>query len=370
MHNPQLEIIIVAALAASACALPGVFLVLRRMAMMSDAISHSILAGIVIAFFITNDITSPWLVAAAAITGVLTVALVEILNNTKLLKEDSAIGIIFPLLFSVGVILISKYAGNAHIDVDAVLLGEIAFVPFNRFEVFGFDIGPKAMYELGGMTIINISFIWLFYKELKLITFDEEYASAAGFTPKVLHYGLMTLVSITAVGAFDAVGSILVVALMIAPPATAYLLTNRLSVMIIASVLIGVAASLGGYSTAHFFDVSIAGAMATMTGIIFVFVFLFAPIRGYIPRLASRKRQKWDFACLMLIVHVSNHESVGDAYIENRVEEIPLHFNWEQAFASHVIYLCEKRGLVQNSSGLLILTVNGKEEAKKAVVNS
>ena len=126
-----------------------------------------------------------------------------------------------------------------HLDTDAVLLGELAFAPFDRVVVVGMDIGPRALYLMGGILVLNLLFIAVFYKELKLATFDAGLAAALGFVPVVIHYGLMGLVSITAVGAFDAVGSILVVALMIAPPATAYLLTDRLSRLIGLSVLIG-----------------------------------------------------------------------------------------------------------------------------------
>src|SRR5690606_35691313 len=122
--QPEFEILLIAIVVAMACALPGVFLVLRRMALMSDAISHSILLGIVLAFFVTGDVTSPLLILAAAATGVLTVMLVELLNHTRLVREDAAIGLTFPFLFSIGVILIARFAGNVHLDTDAVLLGE------------------------------------------------------------------------------------------------------------------------------------------------------------------------------------------------------------------------------------------------------
>ena len=132
MSSAQLEIQLIASLVAIVCAIPGTFLVLRKMAMISDAISHSILPGIVIGFFITQDLNSPVLILLAALTGVLTVVLVEKIQQTKLVKEDTAIGLVFPALFSVGVIMIAKYANDVHLDIDAVLLGELAFTPFDR----------------------------------------------------------------------------------------------------------------------------------------------------------------------------------------------------------------------------------------------
>ncbi len=234
MTVTQIEIQLVATVVALACALPGVFLVLRRMAMMSDAISHTVLLGIVLAFFVVGDLESPLLVLGAAAMGVITVALVEALHGTGLVKQDAAIGLVFPALFSIAVILISRFARGVHLDVDAVLLGELAFAPLNRMTFFGIDL-PAALWVMGGILLINIAFIALFFKELKLATFDAGLAATLGFSPVLIHYALMTLVSITAVGAFDAVGSILVVALMITPAATAYLLTDSLTRMLLYS---------------------------------------------------------------------------------------------------------------------------------------
>ena len=224
MSAAQLEIQLVAVVVAVACAIPGVFLVLRRMALMSDAISHTILLGIVLAFFVVEDLASPILVAGAALTGLVTVLLVELLKRTNLVREDAAIGLVFPVLFSGGVVLISRFAEDVHLDTDAVLLGELAFAPFDRLVVGGYDLGPKALFVLGAILLLNALCIAIFYKELKLTTFDAALAAALGFSPGLVHYLFMTLVSVTAVGAFDAVGSILVVALMIAPPAAADLL--------------------------------------------------------------------------------------------------------------------------------------------------
>lgn len=317
MSSLQIEIQIIAVITAVACAIPGVFLILRRMSLMSDAISHAILLGIVLAFFITKDINSPFLILAAAATGVLTVSLVELLNKTRLVKADAAIGLVFPALFSIGVILISRYAGNVHLDIDAVLLGELAFAPFNRLVVGGLDIGPKAIYIMGSILLLNLIFLLLFYKELKLATFDAGLAVALGFAPGLIHYGLMSVVSITAVGAFDAVGSILVVALMIAPPATAYLLTDSLPRMIGLSALTGALSALSGYWVAHLLDASIAGAMATMAGVLFGLVFLLAPERGLVAIARRRGRQRIEFARKALAIHLYNHEGLPDAAEEN-----------------------------------------------------
>lgn len=275
--TPQIEIQIIAVIVAAACAIPGVFLVLRRMSMMSDSITHTILLGIVLAFFITHDLSSPFLIVGAALMGVATVWLTETLHRTRLLAEDAAIGIVFPLLFSVAIILITRYAGKVHLDTDSVLLGELAFAPFDRMVVYGIDIGAKGIYMSGVLLLINLTVVILFFKELQVAAFDPMLAAILGFAPGLIHYLLMTLVSVTAVGAFQAVGSILVVAFMIGPPVTAYLLTDNLKHMLIISGVIGAFNGIAGYQAAAFADVSIAGSMAVMTGIVFLVAFVFAP---------------------------------------------------------------------------------------------
>ncbi|HSL91940.1 MAG TPA: metal ABC transporter permease [Candidatus Limnocylindrales bacterium] len=368
MTVPQLEILLIAAVTAVACALVGVFLVLRRMAMMSDAISHAILFGIVLAFFVTKDLASPFLAAAAALTGILTVSLVELVNRTGRVREDAAIGLVFPALFSMGVILIARHAGSVHLDVDSVLLGELAFAPFNRFEALGYDLGPKGLYLMSGILALDVLFIRIFYKELKLATFDPGLAAVLGFTPGILHYALMALVSVTAVGAFDAAGSILVVALMIAPPATAYLLVDRLSRMLALSALFGVASAVSGYWIAHVLDASIAGSMASMSGLLFGLTFLFAPGRGFVAIVSRRRRQRLDFAQTMLAVHLYNHEGLAEALRENTVAHLHERLKWEPSFAERAIEGAERRGLVTRLGVFLHLTDKGRSVAKEAMV--
>ncbi|HWV56739.1 MAG TPA: metal ABC transporter permease, partial [Longimicrobiales bacterium] len=175
--SPRVEILLVAVTTAAACALPGTFLVLRRVSMLSDAISHAILPGIVIAFFMTGDLSSPLLILGATLTGVLTAVLIEGLSRTRRVREDAAIGLVFPLLFSIGVILIARYASGVHLDVDAVLLGELAFAPFNRMVLGGVDVGPKALWVMGTILVINAAVIITFFKEFKLSTFDPALAA-------------------------------------------------------------------------------------------------------------------------------------------------------------------------------------------------
>lgn len=367
--NASVEIQLIAVVVAVTCALPGVFLVLQRMSMMSDAISHAILPGIVIAFFMTGNLSSPWIIVGAASGGLLTVALVELLRKTGLLKEDAAIGIVFPALFSIGVILIAQYAGDVHLDIDAVLLGELAFAPFDRITLGGMDIGPRALIVMGVILLVNLVFISVFFKELKLISFDRALAGALGFAPALLHYVLMGLVSVTAVGAFDAVGSILVVALMVAPPASAYLLTDGLKPMVLVSVAIGAASAISGYWVAHWLDASIAGAMASMTGFLFLTILIAAPHRGLWSVQRRRSNQALLFGRKMLVIHLYNHEGLPEAQQECRMDHLEDHLRWDHIFATRAIKSSLQNGYITQQGPLLILTEIGREFARLSLVD-
>lgn len=355
--DAQVEIQLIAAVVAIACAIPGVFLVLRKMALISDAISHSILPGIVIGFFITEDLNSPLLILLAALMGVITVVLVEAIQKTGLVKEDTAIGLVFPALFSIGVILIAKNANDVHLDVDAVLLGELAFAPFDRLIVSGTDIGPKSLWVMGTILLITIGMLFAFFKELKVSTFDAGLSAALGFSPVVLHYGLMTVSSVTVVGAFEAVGAVLVVALMIAPAATAYLLTSDLKKMLVLSVIFGVFSAIAGYWVAHFLDASIAGSMTTILGLVFLIVYLFAPNKGLIAVMYRQRQQRTEVSLLTFLLHLNNHEEESERHVKHLNE----HINWQKVRSKTVLDLAERNNLVRIDKNIVSLTTKGKE---------
>ncbi|MFT5242525.1 MAG: manganese/zinc/iron transport system permease protein [Glaciecola sp.] len=363
MSNAQIEIQLIASLVAIACAIPGTFLVLRKMAMISDAISHSILPGIVIGFFITQDLNSPLLILLAAFTGVITVVLVEYIQKTGLVKEDTAIGLVFPVLFSIGVIMIAKNANDVHLDVDAVLLGELAFAPFDRLLISGVDVGPKSLWVIGVILLITIGLLLAFFKELKLSTFDKGLAASLGFSPVILHYGLMTVSSITTVGSFDAVGAILVVALMIAPAATAYLLTTDLKKMLVLSIIFGVFSAISGYWFAHWLDASISGSITTMLGLLFLIVYLFAPSKGVIAVLYREKQQRIEVSLLTFLLHLKNHDEDSERHV-NHLNE---HINWQKVRSKTVLDLALKNNMIIIDNNIVDLTSKGDEFTSKAI---
>jgi manganese/zinc/iron transport system permease protein len=363
MSNAQLEIQLIASLVAIACAIPGTFLVLRKMAMISDAISHSILPGIVVGFFITQDLNSPLLILLAALTGVITVVLVEYIQKTGLVKEDTAIGLVFPVLFSIGVIMIAKNANDVHLDIDAVLLGELAFAPFDRLLISGIDVGPKSLWVIGIILLITIALLLAFFKELKLSTFDKGLAASLGFSPVILHYGLMTVSSITTVGSFDAVGAILVVALMIAPAATAYLLTTDLKKMLVLSILFGVVSAISGYWLAHWLDASISGSITTMLGLLFLIVYLFAPSKGVIAVLYREKQQRIEVSLLTFLLHLKNHDEDNERHV-NHLNE---HINWQKVRSKTVLDLALRNNMIVIDNKIVSLTPKGDVFTTQAI---
>ncbi len=363
MSTSQIEIQLIATIVAAACAIPGVFLVLRKMSLISDAISHSILPGIVIGFFITQSLTSPLNIFLATLTGIITVIIVELIQKTGLVKEDTAIGLVFPAMFSVGVILIALNANDVHLDIDAVLLGELAFAPFDRLIFRELDLGPKSLWVMGSILLLSIFLLIVFFKEIKVSTFDSGLAAAMGFAPSILHYGLMSVASITTVGAFDAVGAVLVVALMIAPAATVYLLTDNLKKLIIGSVIVGVVAAIVGYWLAHLLDASIAGAITTVLGGLFLLAYLIAPKNGLIATFYKQKQQRKEVMLITFLLHLMNHEEEE----ERLVSHLSDHINWQEVKALSVLDLASRNNFIMISNGVIDLSAKGRDFTKLAV---
>lgn len=314
------------AVTAVCCSLIGAFLVLRNLSMVSDAISHSVLLGIVLAFFVTHDIDSPLLVVGAAAFGLITVFAIESLSATGLVKNDDAVGIVFPLFFAIAVILITKFARNVHIDTDVVLMGEVILAPLNRLDFLGHSL-PKALVYMGIMLLINISFILIFFKELKVTTFDEDFATLAGFSSITLFYVLMTLSSLTAVIAFDAVGAILVVSFLITPGATAYMVTKSLKSMLMVTVLYAIVNSFLGYYFGIKFNVSMSGMTATAAGVTFLLTWLFNP-NGLITLIVTRRKNRHLMTHYSMLMHIGNHDGFDDEQEELGFDSIYNHLNW------------------------------------------
>lgn len=268
-------IILTGAIVAVSCSLVGSYLMLRKAAMLGDAISHAVLPGIVLAFLVSNSRNPQFMLPGAALFGVLTTMLIEFLRKRARLQSDAAIGISFTFLFAVGVILISAFAGNVDIDQECVLYGDIALVPFDSLLVGSRSYGPVAVWLLGTNLLLIVAAIGFGYRGLFLTSFDPAFADTTGVKSGHWHYALMAATSLTTVFSFESVGAILVVAFLIVPPATAYLVTKTLHTMLWAAAGFGVFSAVAGFYTAAWLNTSVSATMATMAGTVFAAVFGF-----------------------------------------------------------------------------------------------
>lgn len=277
-------------LVTSACGLIGNYLILRRMALVGDAISHSVLPGIAIAFLLAQSRNSWAMFLGALAAGVATTLLIEVIYQRSRVKQDSAIGIVFSTLFAIGVILISLYAGQIDLDADCVLYGEISFVPLEpMLTIAGREIAPQPVVMMGGVTLVIAVLILLFYKELLVSSFDSGLAASLGIRPTAVHYSLMCALSVVVVSAFQSVGAILVIAMLILPGATSYLLTQRLPMMMGLSLVHSAVSSVAGMHLGIWLDCSIAAAMVVAGGFLFVLAWIFSPTQGLLQRFRRQR---------------------------------------------------------------------------------
>lgn len=257
------DALIVLILTSISCSLLGIFLVLRKLSMMTDAISHSVLLGIVLAFFLVRDLDSPLLILGASLMGLVTVFLIESIGKLKLAKLDDATAIVYPLLFSIAVILISKFFRNVHLDTDIVMMGEVIFSSMIRTEIFGIEMS-KSILEAALSLICVIAFIGIFYRKLKIGSFDEEFASLVGISTSLIFYSLMTITSFVAVTSFNNVGAIIVISFFIGPAAIALLFARSLREAFLLATLASIINPSIGFYLAINFNVSITGMIATI----------------------------------------------------------------------------------------------------------
>ena len=448
LRSPQTTAVLVGSLIAMAGGLLGTFLLLRGLSLTSDAISHTVLLGIVVAFMVMLAVgaeprlNSPWLLMGAAAAGVGTVLLTEIIHRSGLVKEDAALGLAFPLLFAVAVIFVSRSVDDVHLDEHAVMVGEIGVAWANTtshcygdcetVEITETDaraefarrctncrsdgISPRdagaqfvevctncgeytaaQAYQAGlteeeptlvfwpqaitvtfVMALLSLLFVTLFYKELKLATFDPALARSLGFRPTLLLYLLMTLVSLVAVGAFDAVGSILVIAFFIIPVATSYLLTDRLPVMLVQSTLLGSASAWIGYDLARGsvfgldldrlvpggWDTSISASIVTTMLFFFGVALLLSPRYGLLSASVRRVRDRLRFEEQVVLGHIYRHRAGARADTELAAESLPDHVRWPDRRVEQVLSRVRSRGFVRLESGVLSLTARGEQRVR------
>ena len=272
-------IVLTGFLVASSTGMLGNLLLLRKMSMMGDALSHAVLPGIVIAYLISGSRASFPLLIGAIIMGLLTTFLIHFFSNKGKIQGDAAMGTVFTFLFAIGIILVTKYAGQADIDADCVLHGELAFVPLQQTSYFGIT-APDAVWTLLLLfTFIQLVF-WIGYKGWLLTSFNSEFAASIGIKTAIWHYSLMAATSVATVVSFESVGAILVIAFLVVPAATAYLITKDLKRMVVVIIIQGFLNSFGGYMLSNILNASISGSMAVISFVGFAIVFIVTKKEG------------------------------------------------------------------------------------------
>lgn len=289
--SDDLSIILTAGLVATAAGLLGPFLILRRVALMSDAVSHAVLPGIVVVYLLFGTRAPLPVIVGAGVFAVICVLAIDALRATRLVASDAAIALVFPALFAIGVLGVTTFASGAHLDFDATIYGEKAISPFRTWTVGGVEIA-RSIVIVGVVVLANAALVAALWKELKATTFDPEFSRTVGISPKLLSRLLLIAVAITAVTAFESVGAILVVTLLIVPAATAYLVSDRLVVMIGVTLAIGWASAVAGYGGAVQVDASIAGAMGVVATVCFALALFLSPQHGLLARLIRRRRRQ------------------------------------------------------------------------------
>ena len=361
------EAMLLVLVTALACAVPGVLLVLRRLSLIGDAIGHVLLFGVVGMYYLTGDLDSPWLVAGAVLSGVLTVALVELLERTQLVREDAAIGLVFPALFSVGTLIASLHFRDTHLDVDQVLLGHVEYASGAPMaHVFGVPVGRRPTVALALLALVNGLLVAAFFKELKLTTFDAALAATLGFLPGVVHYALMTAVSLTAVAAFDAVGPVLVVAFLVLPALTARLLTDRLGRVFGLSLAVAAVGAALGVRAAFALRTNTAGMVAVTMGVLYGVTLLVAPRRGLIASEVQRFRRRRAFAETVLTIHLATHEGTPAEPAEAAYSGLHRHLDWPAGEVTGVVRRALRHGLLTRDGDALRLTAAGRAHAASA----
>jgi manganese/zinc/iron transport system permease protein len=257
-------------LVTASCGLVGNYLILRRMALMGDAVSHSVLPGLVVAFLWSGTRGTGAMFAGALAAGVLTTLIIEAIHRRTRVKQDAAIGIAFSTLFAIGVLMTSMFSNQVDLDAECVLYGEIAFVPLEPFvELGGITLGPESVVRMGAVFVVVVLLILAFYKELLVASFDDGLSRALGINPAWVHHGLMAVLSVVVVSAFEAVGAILVIAMLILPGATAALLTQRLPYLHALALVHAALSAFFGVSLGVWLECSIAAAMVVSGAAIF-----------------------------------------------------------------------------------------------------
>jgi manganese/zinc/iron transport system permease protein len=355
--------LLVGGLCAATCALVGCFLLLRRMSLLGDALSHSVLAGVAGVFLLTGRIDPAPMFLGALVAGIVTAVATQFIHRTGSVPEDSSIGIVFTSLFAFGVVVVSRAKG-VHLDLDCVLFGDVAFAGMNFKPTMGWLL-PGAIRTLVPALIITIVFLVLCWKELRLTSFDPVHAATLGFSVPLIHYLMTTVVAMVTVSAMDIVG-LLVVALLTVPACIARMLTDRLGRMLWIAVLSGVSCTTVGYFLALRWNSSIAGLAAVVAGVELATAILVAPKYGLLGRLRSSLQLKIRIAAEDVLAGLFRRmERAGEVVSESVADCRALAGN---GLAGHIaVRWLGRRGLLVTTDGMAQLSDKGRRYAQGLV---
>jgi manganese/zinc/iron transport system permease protein len=372
--NWELDGWIVAAgtLCAVAAALLGNFLVLRRMSMLGDAISHAILPGLAAAFFLSGSRASLPMFAGAVIVGILTAVFTEWIRRVGKVDEGASIGVVFTSLFALGLLMIVQAADHVDLDPGCVLYGAIEMTPLDMMSIGGREV-PRAVFTLGVVAVLNAVFVLLFFKELKISSFDAALATTTGFSATLMQYLLMVLVAVTAVASFESVGNILVVAMFVVPPAAAYMLTDRLTLMIALSVVLAALAAVLGHIGAlvvpawfGYQSTTTAGMMAVAAGVLFLFAAALGPRHGVLVKLVRHRLLAWGILAEDVVAILYRIEERGNA-AGPTMQELRGILLADRLSLRLALFWLRRRDEITWSGDVLALTERGSNRARGLV---
>lgn len=360
-------IVLTGALVTASCSLLGTFLVLRKMSLLGDALSHAVLPGIAVAFLLSGSRAVLPMFFGAAAFGLVTALLVESFHRRWRVQEDAAIGIVFTALFALGVVIITAYAGQVDLDQECVLYGEIAYTPWDLLLWGDLSLGPRPVWILGAVLAINLTVLALLYKEFKIAAFDPAMATSVGINAALMHYLLMGLVALTTVASFESVGAILVVAMLIVPGAAAYLWSDRLIAVLGLAAFFGMASAVVGYFLASLWNSSIAGAMVVVIGGIFLFSLLFSPNQGVLARVYQRARLSLQVAQDHILLALVRRAEAGRPGL--RPAELMAAAAVWSLLARLALGHLRRRQLLVQANGLVGLSAKGQQVALRLLRN-
>ena len=277
----NLQIVFMGVMVSLCCGLVGCFVVVRRMSLLGDAVSHGILPGIVIAYLLTGSLSVGPIWAGACIAGLACGACIEWLRTKTLLREDAAMGLTFTSFFALGIVVLSIQIGDVHLDPACFLYGEIGFTPLApKIKPFGLTLVNQSLWNMGWICLITISTVLVCYRFLLVTSFDQSLAQSLGMPVVWIQYGLMLLLALVVVASFESVGVILVLAMMILPPVSSAFLFQRLPSILICCLPLSIFYSVAGLHLAHYMNFPISASMALAGIVIFLPCCLLGPNGG------------------------------------------------------------------------------------------